>query len=230
MATNSNGELRWVAPPQQARSQRTLERILVAAELLIAEKGFEDTPISEIVRHAGSSVGAFYSRFEDKHALLHAISGRFVEQAMATADSALDPERWKGASIDEILRSVVRFLVSIYRDQAGLLRAFVIRNHTDPEFRARQERLTLYVNRGVRGLLLARGDEIRHPDPERAVRFVLTLIFGSLEYVMLFGDMRSGEFTLSDDQYAGELANACLAYLGALETPPRSKELQCNPS
>jgi AcrR family transcriptional regulator len=217
MVTNSKTELRWITPPQQVRSQQTLDRILAAAEVLIAEKGFEDTPISEIVRHAGSSVGAFYSRFEDKHALLHAISGRFVEQAMATADAALDPVRWQDAPIDEVLRSVVRFLVSIYREQAGLLRAFVIRNHTDPEFRARQERLTLYVNRGVRELLLARGDEIRHPDPERAVRFILTLIFGSLEYVMLFGDLRSGELTLPDDQYAGELANACLAYLGARE-------------
>lgn len=213
MVTNSKSELRWVTPPQQARSQQTLDRILASAELLIAEKGFEDTPISEIVRHAGSSVGAFYARFEDKHALLHAISGRFVEQAMATADSALDPTRWSDAPIDEILRSVVRFLVSVYREQAGLLRAFVIRNHTDTEFRARQERLTLYVNRAVRELLLARRDEIGHPDPEGAVRFILMLIFGSLEYVMLFGDTRSGELTLSDDQYAGELANACLAYL-----------------
>ena len=213
MVTNSQSELRWVTPPQQARSQQTLDRILASAEVLIAEKGFEDTPISEIVRHAGSSVGAFYSRFEDKYALLHAISGRFVEQAMATADSALDQTRWSDAPLDDILRSVVRFHVSIYREQAGLLRAFVIRNHTDTEFRARQERLTLYVNRAVRELLLARRDEIGHPDPEGAVRFILMLIFGSLEYVMLFGDMRSGELTLSDDQYAGELANACLAYL-----------------
>jgi AcrR family transcriptional regulator len=219
MDTKPKSELRWVTPPQQARSQQTLDRILAAAEVLIAEKGFEDTPVSEIVRHAGSSVGAFYSRFEDKHALLHAISGRFVEQAMATADSALDPVRWKDAPIDEVLRSVVRFLVSIYREQGGLLRAFVIRNHTDPEFRARQERLTLYVNRGVRKLLLARANEISHPDPERAIRFILTLIFGSLEYVMLFGDLRSGELTFPDDQYAGELANACLAYLGARENP-----------
>ena len=217
MATNPKNELRWVTPPQQERSQQTLDRILASAEVLIAEKGFEDTPISEIVRHAGSSVGAFYSRFEDKHALLHAISGRFVEQAMATADSALDPKRWNDAPIDEILHSVVRFLVSIYREQGGLLRAFVIRNHADPEFRARQERLTLYVNRGVRELLLARDGEIGHPDPERAVRFILTLIFGSLEYVMLFGDMRSGELTMPDDQYASELASACLAYLGARE-------------
>jgi len=207
-------DLRWITPPQQARSQETLDRILAAAETLIAEKGFEDTPISEIVRKAGSSVGAFYSRFDDKHALLHAIAGRFVEQAMATADAALDPARWDGIAIDEILHAVVRFLVEIYREQAGLLRAFVIRNHTDPEFRARQERLTLYVDRGVSDLLSARRDEIGHPDPARAVPFIVNMIFGSIEYVVLFGELRSSDLMMSDDQFAAELANACLAYLG----------------
>lgn len=222
--STSKGDLRWITPPQQARSQETLDRILAAAEALIAEKGFEDTPISEIVRQAGSSVGAFYSRFDDKHALLHAISGRFVEQAMATADAALDPERWRESPIHEVMHSVVRFLVSIYREQGGLLRAFVNRNHTDSDFRARQERLTLYVHRGVCELLLARTDEIRHADPERAVRFVLDLIFGSIEYVILFGELRSGERAISDDQFSAELASACLAYLGAHDPTTRPKE------
>ena len=63
-------ELRWIRPPQQARSQETLGRILDAAEALVAEKGFDDTPISEIVQRAGSSVGAFYTRFPAKDALL----------------------------------------------------------------------------------------------------------------------------------------------------------------
>ena len=123
-------------------------------------------------------------------------------------------------TIQEILSVVVRFLVSIYRDQSGLLRAFVNRNHTDPDFRARQERLTLYVNRGVSELLLEREDEILHANPERSVRFMLTLIFGSLEYLMLFGDLRSGAVSFSDDAYSAELTQACLAYLGLTNTEP----------
>ena len=47
--------LQWVRPPQQARSQETLERLLDAAETLIAEKGFEDTPVAEVASRAGSS-------------------------------------------------------------------------------------------------------------------------------------------------------------------------------
>jgi AcrR family transcriptional regulator len=210
--------LRWVRPPQQARSQETLHRILDAAEVLVAEKSFEDASVSEIVRRANSSVGAFYARFEDKDALLRALSERFVDQAMATADAALDPARWERATISQILRSVVRFLVSVYRERAGLIRAFVIRNHTDLDFRARQSRLSLHVKSRVCDLLLDRVGEIRHPDPERAVRFGITLVIGALEHMVLFGELRSSSLALSDDEFAEELARAYLSYLGVEET------------
>ncbi len=209
-----SSDLQWGRPPRQARSQETLERILDAAEVLVTEKGFDDTPVAEVVRRAGSSVGAFYTRFKDKDGLLHALYDRYFEQAMATSDAALDPARWEGATIAEILSSVVRFLVSFYREQGGLIRAFVIRNHTDPEFQARRERLSHYVNEQLVALLLARADEIRHPDPERAAAFGLTIVFSSIESSLLFGELRSSALAFSDDELAAELTTAYLAYLG----------------
>lgn len=214
MAGESKTALRWVRPPQQARSQETLSRILDAAETLVAEKGFEDTPISEIVRRAGSSVGAFYTRFEDKDALLHALYDRYLEQAIATTDDALDTARWESARVSELLRAVVGFLVTIYREQRGLMRVFVMRNHSDPAFQARRARLSHYVSERLASLLLARRDEIRHPDPERAAAFGLTLVFSTLDNVILFGETRSA-VPLSDEALAEELARAYLAYLGS---------------
>jgi AcrR family transcriptional regulator len=202
------------------RSQETLDRILDAAEALVTQKGFEDTPVSEIAQRAGSSVGAFYARFQDKDALLHALYERYYEQAIATADAALDPARWEDARIAEILDAVVRFLVAIYREQNGLIRAFVIRNHSDASFQARRERLSHYVSERLCALLIARRDEIDHPEPERAASFGLTLVFSALDSVMLFGELRSGTFAISDDELATELARAYLAYLGALRMRP----------
>ena len=54
-------------PPKQARSQRTLERILQAAEELVLEKGLASVSVPDIVARANSSVGGFYARFEDKN-------------------------------------------------------------------------------------------------------------------------------------------------------------------
>jgi AcrR family transcriptional regulator len=208
-------DLRWIRPPQQARSQETLERLLDAAEALVGEKGFADTPVAEIARRAESSVGAFYARFPDKDALLHALYERYQEQAIATTDAALDPSRWEGARIAEILAAVVRFLVSLYREQIGLIRAFVVRAHVDPDFHARRERMLGYVNERLSALLLARRDEIAHPDPQKAAAFMLTLVFATLDNVMLFGELRSSALALADDDLAAELTRAYLAYLGA---------------
>ena len=209
----TTGQLHWIRPPQQARSQETLDRILDAAERLVSEKGFEDTSVAEVARRARSSVGAFYTRFRDKDGLLYALYDRYLEQALATADDALDPARWEGATIPEIISEVTRFLVTSYRERCGLMRAFVVRNHTDLEFRTRQERLSYHVSDGLVRLLLARPDEIGHPDPERGAAFGLTLVFNTLESVMLFGELRSGALVLSDDELAAELTQAFLAYL-----------------
>jgi AcrR family transcriptional regulator len=114
-------DLRWVRAPQQARSQETLDRILDAAEALVTEKGFEEATVAEVARRAESSVGAFYARFCDKTGLLYALHDRYFEQAMATADLALDPARWAGTKIPVILRAVVRFLVEVYRERQGLI-------------------------------------------------------------------------------------------------------------
>lgn len=211
-------DLRWVRRPLQARSQETLDRILDAAEALVAEKGFEDATVAEIARRAESSVGAFYARFRDKDGLLYALYERYFEQATATADAALDPARWAGVPIPGILRAVARFLVEIYRERRGLIRAFVVRNHTDAEFRARQERLSHYVNAKLSELLLARGAEIDHADPARAAAFGLTMTVSTIESAILFGEMRSSVLALTDDELSSELTRAYLAYLGISHT------------
>jgi AcrR family transcriptional regulator len=207
-------ELEWVRPPRQARSQETLERILDAAEALVAEKGFEDSPVAEIVQRAGSSVGAFYARFHDKDGLLHALYERYYEEAVATADAMLAPDRWQGARVSELLPVLIGFLVSIFRERRGLMRAFVVRNHTHPEFQARQLRLSHHVIARVCTLVLAREEELSHPDPERAARFALLLVFSALESLILFGEMRSSVLSLSDEDLANELTRSTLAYLG----------------
>lgn len=53
--------------PQQDRSRRTVDRILTAADVLIAEHGSAVTTTA-IASEAGVSVGALYRFFPDKHA------------------------------------------------------------------------------------------------------------------------------------------------------------------
>ena len=79
---------RWMRPVRQARSQATLERLLESTESLLANKGFEGVTVAEIAMRAGLSVGAVYSRFRDKDALLQCLLDRFTAEATAASMSS----------------------------------------------------------------------------------------------------------------------------------------------
>jgi AcrR family transcriptional regulator len=212
----TEAELEWVRPPRQARSQETLDRILDAAEAMLEEKGWGDLGVSEIAARAGSSVGAFYARFPDKQALLHALHERFVAEAVATADAAFQPARWAGATAPEIVARIVAFLVQIQRDRRGLLRALKLASATDATFRAREHRLLLYVRDGLAALLVGR-PEITHPEPERAVAFGLWQVLASLEHALLVPEESAALRRVPERAFPAELTRALLAYLGVRE-------------
>lgn len=202
-------ELTWVRPPLQARSQLTLSRILDAAESILAEKSWEDTSVAEIARRAGSSVGAFYSRFPDKDTLLAALHQRFLEEAWATSEVALDEQRWAGASICDIVRELVAFQVRVNDQRRGQLRAFVTRGIHDPRFAARGEQLREMMEQRFTRLVVARRHEILHPIPVVAAAFV-----GRMIGAMLLNRLLDPKFVPAGISFVDELTHAALAYLG----------------
>lgn len=211
-------QVAWVRPPRQTRSQETLERILDAAEAVVSEKGFESATIAEIVSQAQSSIGAFYARFRDKESLLGCLHERFCEEAMATADAALDPARWEGASVSEILQELLPFLIGTYRLRRGLLRAFLVQAGNDQSFAEKAVRLGNHVAQRVRELLLTRQQELRHPDPALAVNLGLRVVLGILDSSMLFPKTEENAMLYDDQLLSVELTRLYLRYLGVAET------------
>lgn len=209
----------WVRPTHQARSQETLERILEAAEEVVSEKGFDNATVSEIVRRAKSSVGSMYARFNDKDSLLVCLHERFCEEALATAEVALDPARWEGASIADIFSSAIPFLVHIYHLKRGLIRAFIVRGSIDQPFAERAGRMSRAISERLIALLEARRDEIKHPDPVLAVDFGLRMTFDTLDHATLFSDIQRSTINYSPQQLAEELPRAFLSYLGVEAMP-----------
>ena len=67
------------------------ERILDAARLLFAERGFE-TSMDDVARAAGVGAGTLYRRFPTKEALLDAILGDLVERYRAFLEEAHEQE------------------------------------------------------------------------------------------------------------------------------------------
>lgn len=212
--TRANSRFQWIQPVRQARSQETLERLLDSAEALIANKGFDDVTVADIAARAGFSVGAVYSRFHDKIGVLHCLQDRFVEEAHLTTDVTLDPDRWDGASIDEIVGELVDFLVQVYREGGGVLRELLVHTRSEPQMVERKERLAAHVSDRLCSLLLPRAERIRHPDPAGAVSFGLRFVLATLEQAILFGEGGIHGIPASDERLGAELTRAFLGYLG----------------
>jgi AcrR family transcriptional regulator len=71
--------LRPPLPTKQARSRKTRDATIAAAWSLLQVHSWQQLSINDIVKSAGSSVGAFYSRFKDKDALLEALAAEWLE-------------------------------------------------------------------------------------------------------------------------------------------------------
>jgi AcrR family transcriptional regulator len=211
-AAQTHAVLAWVRPAHQARTRAALNRLLDAAEELLAEKGFDEMSIVEIARCSGTSVGGFYRRFRDKEGLLHALHERFCEDARATADEALDPAKWAGAGLTEILSQVTGFLVQIHRDREGLFRAFLLRGVTDSAVRERTENIFQHIADRLRGLLEQRRDEISHPDPDTAADIALRAVLGSLDLTI---QLRPNALRIDGERLTAELSRIFTSYLGA---------------
>jgi AcrR family transcriptional regulator len=208
--------LHWVKPPQQARSQKTLERLLDAAEEVIAERGVASVTVSEVVRRAESSVGAFYARFPDKDALLATLHERSCAEALATAELALDPKRWEAVDLASAVLEIVKFACTLYRERRGIAIAFIELEAADVSFAER--RATLEVEAGSRLLefLRARESEVAHADLKVAAQVSIRIILSTLEIGAMLSRGESSDVAgLSEERVAAELTRAVLGYLGA---------------
>jgi len=210
-------------PPQQTRSQETLDRILDAAERVLEEKSFTEATLAEIMERAGVTVGAFYRRFPDKDALLHLLDERFFHEMQQRADELLDPEHWRGASVSDILTEFARTAVEVYAAKRGVARSVFLRARVDPIIQATGRQVNAHNIQRLRTLLLdpMRRAEVTHPDPERAIALGFMMFFGALRETTVFGEVWPEHRELVGENLGDEMAHLYLSYLGVRDEKAR---------
>lgn len=121
-----------VAPPLQKRSRETYEKILDAADRLLAEQSFDALRIEDLLAAAKVSAGSFYARFEGKAALLAALYHRYQAELVESLDKP-PPAVPEGATLEDRVRAFVRARIRRYRARKGTLRAVVLDLRLHPE-------------------------------------------------------------------------------------------------
>ncbi len=176
MGANSRiADLRWARPARQPRSERTRDLLVDAAREVVIEKGFENAGVVEIAERAGCSVGTIYRRFRHREGLMRALFEQVLEEWETTRIDAVDPGRWAGASIAEILEGYVRFALAGGPDSV-LMRALVRMGFQDTELGERLAEQHRRTRVGVGDLLRERIEEVGHPRPAEAIDFALAML------------------------------------------------------
>jgi AcrR family transcriptional regulator len=207
-------------PPQQARSRRTLERLLAATVAVMEEEGLAGVTIPVVAARAGMATGSIYRRFVDKDALIRAAFLRLLEASLTVNRENLKPERFAGMSMERTSRALCRGLVRQFKSYPKLLKALdqFLESQTDAAFREQAVSMVADNTRRAVELLLPFRDRIGSDDPERAITFALLSAITVIEtYALHSAAVWTRMLPLDDEALAVEAARAMSAYLASPE-------------
>jgi AcrR family transcriptional regulator len=213
-------------PPVQERSRKTLQRMLDSAEFILARHGLQGTTLPRIAAHARLSPASVYRRFRDKDALMAAVFERLTKRSSAGTAAAVNPEAVRHLGLQQFSRNIITVMIRNFRADAGLSRAALqyseqhwnaasVRDARDSEARSFQQMVATFM---------IWRDQIRHPQPELAIRFAFVMVALVLRELILFNRAHLFEAILpiDDELLATELTRMFLQYLG-IEAEPKAK-------
>ncbi|MFI5614146.1 TetR/AcrR family transcriptional regulator [Amycolatopsis sp. NPDC051903] len=197
-------------PPQQARSRASLQKVLAAAERVLADGGIAEFTVAAVAERAGLSVGAIYRRFSGKDQLLHAVKDQVLGQLET--------------SVSDALRSSAPGLREVFGAFTGALaRTFAHHDRIFPELldgqRAEGRERGLQALASIQQALVEAAEpclgEVRRPDRAPAVRMAARTVIGSC--VHRAATSRFWSDGLSWTTWATETTELALAYLTSPE-------------
>lgn len=204
------GALPEMTATQQKRSLKTALALVEAGWMLLRECSIDDLSIEAICASAGTTVGAFYGRFENKHAFFLTLQRVYSVRAQKKLDHFLARPHHSDATLEEISIEMVRETVERYRDGMGVKRSSL--QHTREgmwkPFRDAGERFRAALSEHL-------ACHLQHlPPKQRTMRicFAHQVLMGALVHATLNDP---GPLKLADDAIVIELARMMCAYLQA---------------
>ncbi len=217
-------------PPRRRPAHETLEKILAAAEDQLREDELDAFTIQSVLQRTGLSVGAFYSRFPDKTALLHEVQERVHGrvEAQILADLAAQAEITQ--SLEEGVHQGFGILIRHVLSERQLFRAFMMLSVFDPHMRQKGEQFNLERQRAVVELLAPYRGEIGHSDPDLAIDSAYAIYSSTMRgRLVYYGSANELQFGVTDDVLFGDLKRSLTLFLrGSAPAPCAAPEAPAN--
>lgn len=207
-------------PPRQARSRESEKKLIKAMMELLGQSGLEGVSIPRVAECAGLTPGAVYRRFTDKNALIERVILEILETQLAQLQQTLTPEFASKNTLAALVETLVHSMLTSVRANAMLINALrqFARNSDHRAFKRKAAELEDRTLKHLASVLLTKREEIRHPDPEPALRLAFFML--STTPLGLFLDSARKDdapHIVPDDEewLTRELTRMFLGYIGA---------------
>jgi AcrR family transcriptional regulator len=196
---------------RSAPAEKERRALLVAAEVIITEKGFARTTVDEVAQRSGLSAEIFHAHFQGMGGVLRALSQSFLDQMTTVIDQATRSGIWKGAAARDVVEVAVRSILDVVIERKGLVRAFLAHGATDGSLAADLRHIGTHMSQRVIAVLAECTNVPTRPS--RAIAFSLLTAVALAHHYILVGDEWSG-VSFTKEQLTEEATRAICAYLG----------------
>jgi AcrR family transcriptional regulator len=187
--------------------------------LLLGNRDHELVSIAHIAKLAGSSVGAFYQRWQDKDHFLRATIEKTLRHATDEAERELDPARLVGEPPSKVIRQIVQQMIAaLHGLNAGVIRTAIKRSQLEPSaFEPVLGHRTVVADRAVAALAHR---EQRPRELEQRIRTAVQVGHAGLLDVLLH---KTGPLREGDAQLAERLSEIMSRIIGLKDRRPEAK-------
>lgn len=172
------------------------QEILNAARSILAEKGFEDTKISEIVQKAGVAKGTFYIYFPSKLDLILALVREMRENILFEAKKVIGSQESHWEELIQIIKAAFKVMAN-YNDIFPVFNA--VSAFKTEQWKIEKEIRTPYYD-SLRDLL-ERGQKSGEFNPDLNAERTSMLIAGMVEHVAHECFIYHSDFQIDDYLY-----------------------------
>lgn len=204
-------------PTLQARSRRSLDRLIRAGLDVLSAEGPEALTVAAVAQRAELAVGTVYRRFGSKERLLAALQFAFIQTV--DADVNRHVERARRLTLDGRQRVgiAVRAVSRAFERDERLFGVFLMLGTTNASVRAEGTRASKAANERFRQSL--DGVVVARPDRDAALDMAYRIVYAACAHRVTHSDAHESDRPMSWRRFHRQLAEVVQRYLLDEEAP-----------
>lgn len=180
--------------PLQGRSRESYERMMIAAEQLLAEHRDGNFTLSEVSKVGKVSIGSIYNRFQSKEALLHAVQLRVLERVNNGMRASIAKASKEYRDLDHLVQLLVEAMAESLRQHAPQMSALMQIASNDKHVAATGRAYYAQTVSDYCTPILSIREQILRADPERSVHTTFRILYAAIARYLGFGSTTGAEW------------------------------------